>query len=54
MQISISSPQLQDFGNKPLSFEEAKALLLSEEKKISNVAAVKPHRGFGYFFKDPL
>ena len=54
MQKYISPPQLQDFGNRPLSFEEAKTLLLSDDKKISNVAAVKPQSVFGYFFKDPL
>ena len=53
MQKSISPPQLQDFGNRPLSFEEAKTLLLSDEKKISNVAAVKPQGGYGYFFQGP-
>ena len=54
MQKSISPPQSLDFGYRPLSFEEAKTLLLSDEKKISNVAAVKPQGGFGYFFKNPL
>ena len=53
MQKSISPPQLQDFGNRPLSFKEAKTLLLSDEKKISNAAAVKPHGGFGYLFQGP-
>ena len=53
MQKSISSPQLRDFENRPLSFGEAKTLLLSDEKKISNVAVVKPQGGFGYFFQGP-
>ena len=53
MQKSISPPQLQDLGNRLLSFKEAKTLLLSDEKKISNVAAVKPHGGFGYLFQGP-
>ena len=53
IQKSIYPPQLQDFENRPLSFEEAKTLLLSDDKKISNVAAVKPQDGFGCFFQGP-
>ena len=53
MQKSIYPHQLQDFRNRPLTFEEAKTLLLSDEKKISNVAAVKLQGGFGYFFQGP-
>ena len=45
-------PKLQNFGTKPLSFEEAKQLLLNvPTTEISNYPAVKPKGGFGYFFQ---
>lgn len=42
--------KLQNLGNAPLSFDEARELLKSP-KDVSNVPAVKPKAGFGYFFQ---